>query len=226
MIKPKEHFEIYNALNEYVEDKSHLAGIKKYKWESIFFRIGLYFFILAIALAVSSNFSNEKHIELVVYFTWSFVAISQISMMLSQLILIFSGVYQIFNPSKTLLKPMMFRNTSDFNFAKSLARHNESVLKSVKNTLEYESEAMYSRVGILVGAVDKTGIIFFASTISLAYLKFIKALPEVIEEYKFIMYFVIGLYFMGGYFMYLIYRLKKYSLLVNMAIDIKDENIK
>lgn len=225
LIKPKEHFEIYNALYQYDNVKNPTVVFQKYNVEKFLFYLGFGLFLLAIILAITSNLLSGSILDWVISITWIFVALSQISIMLSQLIYIFSMAIQLKKPVKFFLEPLMQRTKRDFDFAKSLTRHEASILKSVRDSLEYESVAMYSRVGTLVGTVDKTGLVFSSLTIIFAYLKLSKNLPDLFEEYDFVVYIVVGWYFMGLYFMSLIYKLKKFSLLVNMAIDIKEDGI-
>lgn len=223
MTKPKEHFEIYNALYQYDKVKSPVVRFYTDRVEKFFFYLGCWLFLLVIIIAISSNVHSEDVPEWVVNITWILVIFSQISVIISQLIYVFSMIFQLKKPMKFILEPVMHRTKRNFDFAKSLTRHEMSILKSVRDSLEYESAVMYSRVGVLVGTVDKTGLVFSSFTIIFACLKLSQNLPDFFEEYDFFVYIIVGWYFVGVYSISLMYKLKKFSLLVNMAIDIKED---
>lgn len=223
LTKPKEHFEIYNALYQYDKIKSPSTVFHTYYIEKFLFYLGCVLFLLAIILAITSNLLSGSTFEWVVNVTWILVVISQVSVIISQLIYVFSMVVQLKKPVKFILEPVMHRTKRNFDFAKSLTRHEICVLKSVRDSLEYESAAMYSRVGVLVGTVDKTGLVFSSFTIIFACLKLSQNLPDFFEEFDFVVYIIVGWYFVGIYSISLMYKLKKFSLLVNMAIDIKED---
>jgi predicted membrane protein len=153
-----EFIEVYNALYRYSKKKDPAVKFQQNKIEKGIFIVGLLFFSLAIFLALVSNLFSGTILEWVISFIWGFVVLSQISGILYQLVFILSMVKQFSKPVKNFLEPLMVRNTSDFNFAKSLTQYNGGVLKSVRDSLEYESTAMYSRVGILLVVLIKLAL--------------------------------------------------------------------
>ena len=182
------------------------------------------FFILAILFAVSTKFIGplpwQKLIALV------FVALSQISALLYQLSIIFQGFKVLKEPARHFLEPVTKSSAQDFELATSLSRFEESQLEYAKNRLLLECEQMKSRVSILVGAIEKVGILPVAVTWVLAAYKYFDKGALVFSEVDWLVYGLMGIYIIAVPILFFIHKLQRYILVVETSLSIKEANKK
>ncbi len=181
-------------------------------------------FILAILLAVSTRFIGpfpwQKLIAL------AFVALSQISALLYQMSFIFQGVKVLKEPARHFLEPVTKSSAQDFELATSLSRFEESHLEYAKNRLLMECEKMKSRVSMLVGAIEKVGILPVAVTWVLAAYNYFDKGALIFSEVDWLVYGLMGIYIIAVPILFFTHKLQRYILVVETSLSIKEANKK
>jgi hypothetical protein len=176
------------------------------------------FFGLAVIMALSTKieiYDWQKPIALIL------VLLAQITGLLYQLSFVFEA-FKIFKaPTRHFLEPVTESSVRDFELAESFSRFTESQLYYAKERLSLESTHMRSRVNLLVGALDKVGIIPVLVAWILASYKYIADGSIVFEQIDWLVYGLLGLYLVTLPILFFAHKLERYLLLVNTAIEIK-----
>jgi len=179
-------------------------------------------FIIAILIAISTRFigpfSWQKFIALV------FVALSQISALLYQLSFIFQSFKILKEPARHFLEPVTKSSAQDFELASSLSRFKKSQLEYAKSRLILECDQMKSRVGILVGAIEKVGILPVAVTWVLAAYKYFDKDMLVFSEVDWLVYGLMGIYIIAVPILFFTHKLQRYILVIETSLSIKEAN--
>ena len=182
----------------------------------------LLLFILAVTVAISTKFigpfSWQKLTALVL------VALSQVSALLYQLSFIFEGFKILNEPTRHFLEPVTQSSAKDYDLALSLSRFDETQLEYAKNRLLLECEQMKSRVNILVGAIDKVGILPVAVTWVLAAYKYFDKGTLFFSEVDWLVYGLMGIYIVAVPILFFIHKLQRYILVVETTLNIKKAN--
>jgi hypothetical protein len=176
------------------------------------------FFGVAMIIAVSTKvevYDWQKPIALIL------VLLAQISGLLYQLSFVFEA-FKIFKaPARHFLEPVTESSVRDFELAESFSRFTESQLYYAKERLSLESKHMRSRISLLVGALDKVGIIPVLVAWILASYKYIADGSIAFEQIDWLVYGLLGLYLVTLPILFFVHKLERYLLLVNTAIEIK-----
>jgi hypothetical protein len=109
----------------------------------------------------------------------------------------------------------------DFELAESFSRFTESQLYYAKERISLEGSHMKARVSMLVGALDKVGIIPVSVTWILASYKYIANGTITFDQIDWLIYPLLGLYLVMLPILFFAHKLERYLLLVNTAIEIK-----
>lgn len=181
------------------------------------------FFIAAILVALSTKlevFFWQKPTALIL------ILLAQISGLLYQASFIFE-VFKVFKaPARHFLEPITESSVRDFELADSFSRFTESQLYYVKERLSLESKHMRSRVSLLVGALNKVGIIPVLITWILASYKYMADGSISFEQIDWLAYGLLGLYLATLLILFFVHKLERYLLLVNTAIEIKANKLR
>ena len=149
-------------------------------------------FVLAITVAISTKFIGpyawQKLTALVL------VALSQISALLYQLSFVFGAFKILKEPTRHFLEPVTRSSAKDYDLALSLLRFDKAQLEYAKNRLLLECEQIKSRVNLLVGAIDKVGILPVAVTWFLAAYKYFDKGELDFSEVDWLVYVLMGIY--------------------------------
>ena len=180
------------------------------------------FFGLAIIVALSTKieiYDWQKPTALIL------ALLAQITGLLYQLSFVFEA-FNIFKaPARHFLEPVTESSVRDFELAESFSRFTESQLYYAKERLSLESTHMRSRVSLLVGALDKVGIIPVLVAWILASYKYIADGSIVFEQIDWLVYGLLGLYLVTLPILFFVHKLERYLLLVNTAIEIKANRV-
>lgn len=176
------------------------------------------FFGLAILVAISTKievYDWQKPTALILSL------LAQLTGLLYQFSFIFEA-FKIFKaPTRHFLEPVTESSVRDFELAESFSRFTESQLYYAKERLSLEGKHMRSRVSLLVGALDKVGIIPVLASWSLAYYKYTANGSIAFEQIDWLVYGLLGLYLVTLPILFFAHKLERYLLLVNTAIEIK-----
>lgn len=179
-------------------------------------------FVLAIAVAISTKFIGpyvwQKLTALV------FVALSQISALLYQLSFVFGAFKILKEPTRHFLEPVTRSSAKDYDLALSLLRFDKAQLEYAKNRLLLECEQIKSRVNLLVGAIDKVGILPVAVTWFLAAYKYFDKGELDFSEVDWLVYVLMGIYIVAVPILFFIHKLQRYILVIETTLNIKEAN--
>lgn len=176
------------------------------------------FFSTALILALSTKveiYYWQKPFALIL------VLLAQLAGILFQLSFAFEAFKFFKAPTRHFLEPITKSSVRDYELAEYFSRFTESQLYYVKERLLLESKHIHSRVSLLVGALDKVGIIPVLVTWILASFKYIASGSIVFEQIDWLVYGLLGLYLISLPILFFIHQLERYLLLVNTAIEIK-----
>jgi len=125
------------------------------------------------------------------------------------------------NPLTILLARVQDETKLDYANLYELKEKSSLVLEHVQAHLKSERDSFERRVGVLVGALEKVGIIPGLITLYLAWLKFgsndISLEPEIATG-------IFLLYFFAFYCHFLFSRLDRFIYTIDTVIDLKNEN--
>ena len=179
-------------------------------------------FICAIIVAISTKFigpySWQKLTTLVL------VALSQISALIYQLSFIFEAFKVLKEPTRHYLEPVTKSSAKDYDLALSLLRFDKAQLEYAKNRLLLECAQMKSRVNLLVGAIDKVGILPVAVTWFLAAYKYFDKGALDFGEVDWLVYGLMGIYILAVPILFFIHKLQRYILVIETTLNIKEAN--
>ena len=185
------------------------------KWA---FRLMFILFGMAILVALSTKaevYFWQKPTALVLAL-WA-----QISGLLYQLSFVFEAFKVFKAPARHFLEPVTESSVRDFELAESFSRFTESQLYYAKERLSLESRHMRARISLLVGALDKVGIIPVFIVWVLAFYKYIANGSIIFEQIDWLVYGLLGLYLVTLPILFFVHKLERYLLLVNTAVEIK-----
>ncbi|WP_355662292.1 hypothetical protein [Halomonas salifodinae] len=176
------------------------------------------FFCVAILIALSTKievYDWQKPSALIL------ALMAQITGLLYQLSFVFEA-FKIFKaPARHFLEPVTESSVRDFELAVSFSRFSESQLYYAKERLSLESKHMRARVSLLVGALDKVGIIPVLIAWIFASYKYIADGSITFEQIDWLVYGLLGLYLVTLPILFFVHKLERYLLLVNTAMEIK-----
>ncbi|WP_459893753.1 hypothetical protein [Desulfothermus okinawensis] len=210
---------IFQNIWEHDGDTREKARPYQNKFQKYSFWAMILLFILAITVAISTKFIG--------LFSWQkltalmFVALSQVSALLYQLSFIFEGFKILKEPTRHFLEPVTKSSAHDYDLALSLSRFDVAQLEYAKNRLLLECEQMKSRVNILVGAIDKVGILPVAVTWFLAAYKYFDKGALVFSEVDWLVYGLMGIYIVAVPILFFIQKLQRYILVIETTLNIK-----
>ena len=213
---------IFQDIWEHDGDTREKALPYQNKFQKYSFWSMIILFLLAITIAISTKFIGP--------FTWQkltalvVVALSQVSALLYQFSFIFEGFKILKEPTRHFLEPVTKSSAKDYDLALSLSRFDKSQLEYAKSRLLLECEQMKSRVSILVGAIDKVGIVPVAVTWVLAAYKYFDKGALVFSEVDWLVYGLMGVYIVAVPILFFIHKLQRYILVVETTLNIKEAN--
>lgn len=193
--------------------KAYLNPFQKWMFWLMFI-----FFCIAILVALSTKvqvFSWQKPVALIL------VLLAQITGIFYQLSFVFEAFKIFKTPTRHFLEPITESAVRDFNLAESFSRFSESQLYYAKERLSLESAHMKSRVNLLVGALDKVGIVPVLVAWLMASYKYIANGTIAFEQIDWLVYGLLGLYLVMLPILFFAHKLERYLLLVNTALEIK-----
>ena len=176
------------------------------------------FFGLALLLALSTRiqlYDWQKPFALLL------ALLAQITGVLNQLSFVYEGIKIFRAPARHFLEPVTESSAKDYKLAESFSRFTETQLFYAKERLSLESSHMKARVGMLVGAVEKVGIVPVLVTWLFASYKYIAGGEVMFEQIDWLVYGLLALYLIMLPILFFVHKLERYQLLVITALKIK-----
>jgi hypothetical protein len=176
------------------------------------------FFITALIVALSTRievYPWQKPVALIL------VLLCLLSYIAYQISFIFEACKIFKVPTKKFLEPVTKSAVKDFELAASFSRFTNSQLYYAKERLSLETTQMKSRVAMLLGVLEKVGIVPVLVTWILAFYKYLANNTVVFEQIDWLVYGLLCLYLVAFLALIFIHKLERYLLLINTAIEIK-----
>ena len=191
-------------------------------FQKVTFWVTLGSFFIALVIAISTNFIDHHNIQKLVAI--GLVALSQLSALLFQLSFVFSGFRILKEPIRLILKPLTKLAVRDYELALSMSRFDISQLNYAKSRLALESKHMKSRVNILVGAIDKVGILPVVVTWVFSAYKYFHDNKLQFSEVDWLVYGLMGIYIVAILAFFFTHKIERYILVIDTAQNFKEAN--
>ncbi|WP_316364675.1 hypothetical protein [Candidatus Thiodiazotropha sp. CDECU1] len=149
------------------------------------------------------------------------IVISQIGAILYLLAIPIEAIKIARKPSKHFLEPVGTSTNKDFKLAQSLSRYEESLLVNVLKRLQLETAQMRGRVALLVGAIEKVGIIPVSVATLVALYKYFDGSKTNFEWIDHVAFGLMFLYLVMFFIVLFVHRLERYVLIAETALNIK-----
>ena len=213
---------ILNNVDKRHGEKADLNQIKheKYMLWGMFLS-----FSLALLIAIYVNYFNTyfsiKYLKL---YSLLLLILSLTLVIIYEMIFIYNDFKNFKGITKTFLHPIAKSSVQNYEFAKSLMHFNKEELVYVSNTLSLEIEQLKKRISILIGLIDKVGII--PALVSLVFVIYKNAndIEDIYDKFDWLAYAFIGIYIIGIIALSSIPKIERYILLLNTAINLKEKN--
>ena len=176
------------------------------------------FFGLAVLIALSTK------IELYDWqkpFALFLSLLAQITGILYQLSFVYEEIRIFRAPARHFLEPVTESSAKDYKLAESFSRFSQTQLFYAKERLSLESTHMKARVGMLVGAIEKVGIVPVLVAWLFASYKYFADGEVMFEQVDWLVYGLLALYLVMLPILFFVHQLERYQLLVITALEIK-----
>lgn len=195
----------------------YCSSLKKHLIEAVIFAVIICLNILGI-LHYQSEFKFSIN---------SFAYLSFISLMIGIFyVIVKKQAIDLFvvirNPTKSMLEPIAEAAKEQQQLTEKLVNFHVTELELAINRISYDIKRMKFRIGIIVGAVERLGIIPFAVALYFSILKFIETQIMGVG-------YIIGLAFIGGIYLgvllcsNILQRLDYYLLVLRSAKEIAEK---
>jgi hypothetical protein len=209
---------IFQEIWEHDEKQKEKGKANFNPFQKLTLGLSFLFFCIALIVALSTKISTselQKPVALV------FTFLSQTTGILYQLSFIFEASKIFKKPTRHFLRPIAKSSAVDFELAESFHKFTEQQLHYAKERISLERSHMKARVGMLVGALEKVGIIPVLVTWILASYKYIANGTITFDKIDWLVYLLLGLYVVMLPILSFAHKLERYLLLVNTALEIK-----
>lgn len=209
----KEIWEHDGSLKTKGKGKAYLSPFQKWTFWLMFI-----FFGLAVLIALSTK------IELYDWqkpFALFLSLLAQITGILYQLSFVYEGIRIFRAPARHFLEPVTESSAKDYKLAESFSRFSQTQLFYAKERLSLESAHMKARVGMLVGAIEKVGIVPVLVAWLFASYKYFADGEVMFEQVDWLVYGLLALYLVMLPILFFVHKLERYQLLVITALEIK-----
>lgn len=176
---------------------------------------------LGLLIALSTKIFISENQKL---FSLLFVVLSQVLSLVYQLSIIFQSVRVLKAPTRHFLEPVTASAAKDYQLAYNMQRFNLSQLNYALARLRLEVAQIRSRVGILIGAVEKVGIVPVALTTAFSAYGYFADGKIAFEQVDWVVYALMGLYVSVLPVLFFSHKLDRYALVVDTAIKLKQSN--
>ncbi|WP_417534350.1 hypothetical protein [Marinobacterium stanieri] len=193
--------------------KAYLSPFQKWT-----FRLMFIFFGLAVLIALSTKihlYDWQKPFALFLSL------LAQVTGVLHQFSFVCEGVKIFKAPARHFLEPVTESSAKDYKLAESFSRFSETQLFYAKERLSLESSHMKARVGMIVGAVEKLGIVPVLIAWLFASYKYFADGKVTFEQVDWLVYGLLALYLTMLPILFFVHKLERYQLLVITALEIK-----
>lgn len=182
-------------------------------------------FLLALLVAIYANYFNTYFsIQGLKLWSLSLLTISLILVMIYEIVFIYRGFKNFKGMTQTFLHPIAKSAVRNYEFSKSLIHFNKEELLYVSKTLSLELEQMKKRISMMIGLIDKVGII--PALVSLVFVIYKNAndIESIYDKFDWIAYGFIGIFIIGIIALSSIPKIEQYILLLDTAINLKEKN--
>ncbi|MCZ4279843.1 hypothetical protein O4H49_03575 [Kiloniella laminariae] len=213
---------IFQKIWEHDEKKIDFRVFRTSLFEQYLFWIMIFSAILAILFAVSTHFIVGYHLKIIANFL---VVISQVAGILYQFSFLFLLSELIRRPTRHFLSRVAESASKDYELANELSHFSMLQLNYTKDRLILECRNFRSRVGMLIGALEKIGVVPVFLSLFFSITNIPSENAEVIMGLEWLPYGVIALYVMVVCVSFFAHKLERYILLLSTAIEIKRDHV-
>lgn len=216
---------LLEALSKYTSiDYRHIIALSKlHRW---LFGTTAGFFVLALLLALGARMFEPIRRPLVPV-ALLLLLLSQVSAGLySAVVTVYPSIREMLQPTASFLHTEARYAQKDYNFACGISEFSENVLEFSAKRLRSQADHMKTRIAMLVGALDKVGIIpLFASGI-LTYWKLRPEMNSVAAAISLpMLYIIVGgilvLYVLSVIMLIVCHRIEELAQIAEVAVEQK-----
>lgn len=175
-------------------------------------------FGLGLLVALSTKIFTSEYQKL---FALLFVVVAQVLSLVYQMAIIFQSFQVLRVPTRHFLEPVTVSAAKDYQLASNMQRFNLSQLEYAFARLSLEVAQIRSRVGILIGAIEKVGIVPVALTTAFSAYGYFADGKIAFEQVDWVVYALMGLYVSVLPVLFFSHKLDRYALVVETAIKLK-----
>ncbi len=201
-------------------DKSQQKKFRPYdtNYQKVTFWIMVLCFVAALIVAASTKiqlFYWQKPIALIL------VILCQLSALAYEASFILLGAKVLKEPTKHFLEPITKTSAIDYSLATSFCRFDISHLEYANRRINLEIDQMKKRIALLVGAIEKVGIVPVTITWAFAVYKYVSKDELKFSQIDFMVYGLLKLYILAISMIFFVHKLERYSLLIETAASLK-----
>ena len=217
---------IFKQIIEHDNKNRQKVELYKTDYEKYTLVVSIVSFFLTLIIAISSNSLNEyfslEVLKVLKMISILLLMLSLLSAMIYSSINIYSGIKSFQGLNRTFFNPITKFSVENYEFSHSLIHFTKEELLYVSKRLSLEIEQMKKRVSMLIGLIDKIGIIPAIVSLSLVISKNIEVVETLYNKFDWLAYAIVGIYIIGIIALSFIHKIERYILILDTAINLKE----